>query len=142
VAWLRIAQMSDCRSIEIKLLRHQKKLVKKLVRAGPRAGRPLPEAPGPTYLFKNNNKNFTTFLLLLVSLVVRGGGGIPASVCLLKEKGARKFTLNYKNIPIFLRNILILRCFLSVEQLFFDARPGRNSNKSWYFISMDLSDCE
>jgi hypothetical protein len=51
-------------------------------------------------------------LLLLVSLVVRGGGGAHrASVCLLKEKGARKFTLNCKNIPIFLRNILILSFF-------------------------------
>jgi hypothetical protein len=88
---------------------------KKLVRAGPRAGRPRPEAPGPTYLFKNNNKNFTTFLLLLVSRVLRGGGGgAPrASVCLLKEKGARKFTLNCKKIPIFLINILILSCFFA-----------------------------
>ena len=27
---------------------------------------------------------------------------------------------------------------MSVEQLFFETRPGRKPNKSWYFISIDL----
>jgi hypothetical protein len=62
-------------SIEIKLLRHQKKAGKKADTGWAQGRAAPPGGPGPTYLFKNNNKNFTTFLLLLVSLVVRGGGG-------------------------------------------------------------------
>jgi hypothetical protein len=48
------------------------------------------EAPGPTYLFKYNNKNFTTFLLLLVSLVMRGGRGGAAPGLRLLVKGKRR----------------------------------------------------
>jgi hypothetical protein len=80
---------STIRSIEIKLLRHKKKAGKKAGTGWARGRAAPPEAPGPAYSFKNNNKNFTTFLLLLISLVVRGGGG-GAPDLLLLVKGKRR----------------------------------------------------